>query len=105
LPSVSIVVTAKNEEKNIANLLDSIARLDHFEGVEVILVDGGSTDKTPEIASKYPFVKLIASKSNISQGRNIGIKNSSGRIIAFTDADCIVEKSWLRRRKSMELPV
>ncbi len=95
--SVSIVVTAKNEEANIASLLDSIERLEAFDDVEVVVVDGGSTDKTQEIASKYPFVKLLVSQSNIAAGRNLGIKNSNGRIIAFTDADCIVDASWIAR--------
>lgn len=95
--TVSIIVTAKNEEANIANLLDSIERLDNLDDVEVVVVDGGSTDKTREIVSNYPFVKLIASKSNISTGRNLGVKSSNGRIVAFTDADCIVDCCWIAR--------
>jgi cellulose synthase/poly-beta-1,6-N-acetylglucosamine synthase-like glycosyltransferase len=93
---VSIVVSVKNEEENITKLLDSISNLNFSEEMEVIVVDGGSTDHTPDIVSKYPFVKLIRTKSKIGEGRNIGVKNSQGKIIAFTDGDCIVDKEWIK---------
>jgi len=98
LPNVSVVVTVKNEEEHIADLMDSIANLTYPKNkVETIIVDGGSTDKTTEIISKYPWARLIISKCNTSEGRNIGIKNASGKIIAFTDGDCIVKETWLKK--------
>jgi GT2 family glycosyltransferase len=96
LPKVSIVVTVKNEEENIAALLDSILKLEYSGETETIIVDGGSNDKTISIISSYPSVKLITTKCNISRGRNIGMKNSSGEIIAFTDGDCVVDKDWIK---------
>jgi glycosyltransferase involved in cell wall biosynthesis len=95
-PKVSILITVKNEEKNIAELLKSIAELDYAGDVETVIVDGGSTDKTLETISQYSFIKLICSHCNISQGRNIGIKNSSGDILSFTDGDCTVHKDWIK---------
>jgi GT2 family glycosyltransferase len=96
LPSVSIVITAKNEEETIGELLDSIEKLDYLEETEVVVVDGGSKDKTVGVISQYPFVKLVTSQSNISKGRNLGVANSEGEIIVFTDADCVVEKDWIK---------
>jgi GT2 family glycosyltransferase len=96
LQKVSIVVTVKNEEENIAALLDSLLKLDYSGDIETTVVDGGSNDKTVEIISNYPSVKLITAKCNTSQGRNIGIQNSSGEIIAFTDGDCVVDRDWIK---------
>jgi len=96
LKRVSIVVTAKNEEKHIGELLDSIEKFVNLEEVEVVVVDGGSTDKTMGVISQYSFVNLIASKCNISKGRNLGVKNSQGEIIVFTDADCVVARDWIK---------
>lgn len=95
LPDVSIVVTVKNEEDNITCLLDSLKQLDYNGKIEVVVVDGGSVDKTKELVSQYDFVKLVSCPSNISKGRNVGINNSTGAIIAFTDADCIVDREWI----------
>ena len=96
LQQVSIVVTVKNEEKNIGELLDSIAKFANFEETEVVVVDGGSTDKTIDVISHNPFVKLVVSQSNISRGRNLGVENSQGEIIVFTDADCLVDEDWIK---------
>lgn len=93
---VSIVVTAKNEEKNIGELLKSIGKVVNLEEAEVVVVDGGSTDKTLDVISQYSFVRLIASQCNISQGRNLGVENSQGEIIVFTDADCVVDRDWIK---------
>jgi GT2 family glycosyltransferase len=96
LQRVSIVVTAKNEAENIGELLDSIDKFVNLEETEVVVVDGGSTDKTVNIISQYTFVKLVVSQSNISKGRNLGVANSKGEIIVFTDADCVVDKDWIK---------
>lgn len=89
---VSIVVTVFNEEKTIKSLLDVLCKFP----AEIIVVDGGSTDQTPEIIKKYSGVKLICGKYNRSQGRNIGVVAAKGQIIAFTDAGCIPELDWFK---------
>jgi glycosyltransferase involved in cell wall biosynthesis len=95
--SVSIIIPVRNCESTIADLLSSIMELDYPKDlVEVIVVDGGSTDRTVEIASRYP-VKVISEPGlGPGYGRRTGIEHSGGEILAFTDGDCIVPRSWLK---------
>ena len=58
-PTVSVIVPAMNAESTIKDLLDSLIRVDYDKRkLEIIIVDGGSEDRTREIVKKYP-VKLI----------------------------------------------
>ncbi len=94
---VSVVVCTYNGEKRIGNCLKSLLSQDYpKENYEIIIVDDGSIDKTTEIVSRYP-VKLIRHKKNlgIPSSRNTGLKCSKGKIIAYTDDDCICKKNWL----------
>ena len=98
-PFVSIIVPARNEEKVIKECIDSLLNLDYPKNkYEIIVADGMSTDKTREIVKGYgKKVKLILNKKiNAAAGRNLGLKHARGKIIAFTDADCVVDKKWLK---------
>lgn len=106
--SVTIGIIAKNEEKTIVNTLKKLID-QNFEdkSYEIIVVDGNSDDKTREIAGN------ILKSSNISYkvlnekdfgfyghcfARNLVIdkSNEKAEYIAFTDADCLVDKNWLK---------
>lgn len=92
----SLVVTVLNEEKTINALIDSIL-IQSKKTDEVIIVDGGSTDKTLSIISnKNLKIKFLQKKGNRSIGRNYGIQKSTGDIILITDAGCILDKDWVR---------
>lgn len=93
---ISIVIPVYNEEKNIRDTLNSIYD-NTMKPLEIIVVDGGSTDLTVKIINdEYKDVKLFYNeKRTAAAGRNIGIKKASGDIIAFTDGDCIVDKNWI----------
>jgi glycosyltransferase involved in cell wall biosynthesis len=95
LPYVSVVIPAYNEEKFLRSCLESVIA-NRYPNLEIILVDDGSTDNTAEVASKYP-VKIIrrASRGGIALARNDGLRVAQGEIIAFVDADCTVDTSWL----------
>ena len=67
---------------------------------EIIIVDGGSTDSTPEIIEKYSkihsSIRLIVEEgANIAQGRNVAIQNAKHSLIAVIDAGCCPDKKWL----------
>lgn len=98
LPTVSVIVPAYNAEKNIATLIESLLDLDYpKELLEIIIIDNNSNDRTKEIVKQYP-VKLLEEETIQSSyvARNLGIKNTDGDILAFTDADCIVDTQWIK---------
>lgn len=93
---ISIIIPTYNEEKYIGNTLLSIKKqiLPRNVSVEVIVVDGKSTDNTVKIAKKYGC-KIIVKKSNIAQARNIGVDASKGEFTLFLDADWIISPYFL----------
>jgi len=91
---VSVVITTKNEEKNIANCLDSI-KLQTWNNVEIIVVDNSSSDNTKEIARKY--TRLVFDKGpERSAQRNYGLIDiATGTYGMFIDADMILTSNLL----------
>ena len=93
---VSLILTVKNEEKSINILLESILSQNKMPN-EIVIVDGGSIDKTIEIIKEYKDslpIKLIQKKGiNVPRGRNIAIANSKYPIIAVTDGGCRLDQN------------
>ncbi len=101
LPRVSAVVAAYNAGRTVEKCLESLGRL-NYPDYEVILVDDGSTDVTPQIAASFAHVRLVRHPRNLglSAARNTGIASATGEIIAFTDADCRADEHWLHHTVS-----
>jgi cellulose synthase/poly-beta-1,6-N-acetylglucosamine synthase-like glycosyltransferase len=96
LPFVSIIIPAKNEERHLRSCISSLQQLDYpKEKIEIIIVDGLSTDNTAGVALEMGAKVISNEKQTVSPGRNIGFENAKGELIAFTDADCIVDPQWL----------
>jgi len=97
---ISIIIPILNEEKYIKDCLDSIIESDfQKDKMEVLLVDGGSIDKTREIIkeyqTKYPFFKLFYNPQKIAPvAMNIGIKNSNGDFIFIISAHAKYSKNY-----------
>jgi glycosyltransferase involved in cell wall biosynthesis len=92
---VSIIIPTMSSERTLAGCLKSIFNLKGVADFEVLIVDGGSTDCTLEIARQYRTQILIENKKGIAAARNTGVRNAKGKIIGFLDSDCIPEKNWL----------
>ncbi len=93
---ISIVIPAYNEEKYIGKTLESITKLetDGWE-IETIVINGGSTDKTAEIAASYGAKVINEPHKGIGFARQEGLKHASGDMVFFTDADTLVPSDWL----------
>ncbi len=96
-PAVSVLVDTYNHERFIEEALVSVVEQDFpASDMEILVVDDGSTDRTPEIVRKFaPRVRLLR-KSNGGQASafNYGIPETQGEIVAFLDGD-----DWWARNK------
>lgn len=87
LPSASVIIPAYNEEKWIKTTVESVLKSGF--PCELIVVDDGSTDKTPQILESFGSkIKVITHPQNKGKGAAIasGIKNANGEIVVFLDA-------------------
>lgn len=97
VPVVSVVVCAYDEERTIDACLRSLASLD-YPSYEVIVVNDGSSDRTGAIADAHagPRLRVVHQENRgLSAARNRGIAEARGSVVAFTDADCVVDAAWL----------
>ena len=92
---VSVIIPVLNSEAVLEKCLASIrANITNYS-YEIIVVDAGSDDLSMEIAGKYAD-KLLKGKPRTID-RNTGLNNAAGRIVCFTDSDCIVPSNWINR--------
>lgn len=98
-PLVSVIITTKNEEKNIGNCLESISK-QSYKNIEIVVVDNHSTDKTKEIVNKFSIKPLNLSfythGPERSAQRNFGVNKAKGEYILYLDADMIVSKNVIQ---------
>ncbi len=96
---VSVICTLKDEENSVKELIDSILFQSKLPD-EIVIVDGGSTDRTVEIIKSYIkkiSINLIIKEGvNIAEGRNIAIENAKYDYIASIDAGSWADKDWLK---------
>lgn len=96
---ISLVVPVRNEEESLARLVSSI-RAQTRQPDEVVLVDGGSTDRTVELARELAagdgrFRVVEAGEASPGRGRNIGAGEARYPWVAFTDAGIGLDPEWL----------
>ena len=92
MPKVSVIVPVYNSEQELRDCLDSLVEQTEKD-IEIIVIDDGSTDNSPEIEAeyqkKYPNIKVYRNERNLGQSetRNRGIELAEGDYIAFLDSD------------------
>jgi glycosyltransferase involved in cell wall biosynthesis len=99
-PTVSIIIPVYNSERTLKECLSSIAKQEFPKQlVEVIVVDGGSTDSTLQIAKEMPDVKIASNKLRTGEaGKAVGARLARNEILAFVDSDNILEGPlWLQK--------
>jgi glycosyltransferase involved in cell wall biosynthesis len=100
---ISIIIPVYNEEKHISKCLTSILKNKiNFKNIEILIIDGGSTDKTVDIIKNFQrkknYIKLLNNpKRYQAAGLNLGIKKSRGEIIIRCDAHAIYPEDYLTR--------
>lgn len=96
---ISIIVPIYNVEKYLEECIESLIWQD-YENIEIILVDDGAQDKSPEICNQYSekYSKItVYHKENggLSDARNYGIKKANGKYICFVDSDDFVKPDYI----------
>lgn len=106
LPTVTVLVCARNEEHHIDECLQSLAMIDYpRERLEILFLDDRSTDRTPQIlqewSARLPHLRVIVSHDDGGARGKVnaliqGMDRATGEIIIMTDADCRVPPQWVR---------
>ncbi len=94
----SVIIPSYKSSHTIGLCLKSVLTQNTEKKYEVILVDSTPEESVADIANEYKNITFIRSKIRLyaGQARNEGIKIAKGKIIAFTDADCIVDSDWVQ---------
>lgn len=94
---ISFVIPAKNESKYLPKCLESIKNAIKKSKLssEIILIDNYSTDNTAEIGKEYGCIVCNCNKPTIAGLRNDGARLANGNYLAFIDADCKIDSSWI----------
>ena len=92
---ISVIVCAYNEEKYIGKTLESISKSAGEELLEIVVVNNASTDRTSEVANRFPKVRVVnETQKGLTKARQAGLVSAKGDILSYLDADTLVNKQW-----------
>lgn len=98
-PSISLITVSLNEEQHLQRLWEAVQQMSCLDeaDVEMILVDGGSSDETVTKAKSIGFDQVLEIRGGtIPACRNRGARNAHGSWFAYLDADCEPDKGWFK---------
>src|SRR3989338_4132988 len=93
---ISLIIPAYNEEASIGQCLETAIKNSKGRFKEIIVVDNASTDKTAEIARRYPSVTVVyEARKGTGNARQTGFEHSHGDIAAYIDSDSLIPEDWV----------
>ena len=97
-PRVSVIVPFFNRQQYLPACIEALLAQDDVGGaVEIIMVDNRSTDASASVVGRYPQLTLLREETpGVYAARNAGIRKARAPLVAFTDADCVADRDWLR---------
>lgn len=95
-PKITVIVPVLNEEALLRDTLESI-RAQSFTDYELIVVDNGSTDRSPEIAKQYADKVLAEKKRGPLFAVRCGIEHAKAELVTCCDADTLYPRNWLEK--------
>ncbi len=100
-PFISIIIPVRNFERTIDKTFEYLLNVDYLrDRMEIVIADGGSTDKTVDVVKKwqkkYSFIKLVEIPNcpSPAYARNKAFEVVKGEYLLFTDGDCAPDKNW-----------
>ena len=95
-PTVSVIIPVFNEERHIDGCLDAVAAQTYDGPVEVLVVDGRSTDRTRALVGRRPGVRLLDNPRRIQAAAlNIGLREATGDVVVRVDGHCTIAVDYV----------
>lgn len=98
-PDISIVIPAFNEKRFIGRQLDLLRQLTKSLATQIVVVDNGSVDGTPEIARQHGCDEVLNASGTVAAIRNQGAQHAKAGVLVFMDADVFPTELWADRIK------
>jgi len=99
--AASVIVCTRNRANYLNRCLESLLLQECQEKFEIVVVDNGSTDGTPQFLSEWcsehaHFRSVLEARIGLSSAKNAGAQSAQGRLLIFTDDDVLLEPHWLQ---------
>jgi len=97
-PSVTVAIPVLNEEAHLRECLDAVAAQTYANVAEILVVDGGSIDRTREIALSFPGVGVVSNPERIqAAGLNLALSRAKGDVFVRVDGHTVIETDYVER--------